>query len=305
MLKSEIKIAVLSGKGGTGKTLVSVNLAAVAAEANLAVTYVDCDVEEPNGHLFFKPQNIITQPITKAIPEVNAELCTGCRTCVSACKFNALAFVAGKIRVFEEVCHSCGACMVLCPEKAMEESPRPIGRIEVGESQGVRVLSGFMNPGEASGVPIIGALLQASEDSNLLSYTSTQPSYTFIDCPPGSACSAMESLKGADFCVLVAEPTIFGVHNLAMVHELVKLFNIPYGVVLNKVVQGEENPAKEFCLSNGIQILEEIPYDPVLGSLNSQGEIAAKVNPDYNSIFKGLLDCLAQNCPIDGKGGVI
>lgn len=150
-----MRIAVLSGKGGTGKTLVSVNLAA----ATKISTYIDCDVEEPNGHLFFKPKDVEEEEISVKIPKVDNELCNGCRKCVDFCKFNALAYIKDKLIVFEEVCHSCGGCIMLCPEKALTERKKVIGKIQKGISNQVTVYTGILNTGEASGIPIIKKLL--------------------------------------------------------------------------------------------------------------------------------------------------
>lgn len=271
-----MKIAVLSGKGGTGKTLVSVNLAAAAKES----IYIDCDVEEPNGHLFFKPEDVTEDEITVKIPIVNEQLCNGCRKCVDFCKFNALAYINGKLKIFDEVCHSCGGCVLLCPVKALSEKDKVIGKVQKGASDDVTVNTGILNTGEASGIPIIKKLLNDNkcEEDNL----------TFIDCPPGSACIVMESIKGADYCILVAEPTLFGVHNLNMVYELVKLFDKPYGVVLNKCLDGV-NPAESLCIEKGIEILGKIPFDNELGTLNSNAKIAVRENERYKKIFTSLL----------------
>jgi MinD superfamily P-loop ATPase len=275
-----MKIAVLSGKGGTGKTLVSVNLAASARKA----VYIDCDVEEPNGYLFFKPDKISTKEITIGIPAVNSDLCNGCRKCVDFCKFNALAYIKNNLFVFDEVCHSCGGCILFCPEKALSEKDKIIGVIQNGISDDVTVLTGILNTGEASGVPIIKGLLQEFRNTDEI---------VFIDCPPGSACIVMESIKDADYCVLVAEPTIFGVHNLGMVYNLVKLFGKPHGVVLNKCLDSL-NPAEVFCKENNINILGKIPFDKELGTLNSNALISARVNSDYKNLFSDLLNTITK-----------
>lgn len=273
------RIAVLSGKGGTGKTLVSVNLASAQGKA----TYIDCDVEEPNGHLFFKPLINEQQNVYIKIPQVNNELCTGCRTCVDFCKYNALAYI-GRLMVFEEVCHSCGGCTLLCPQKAITEKSKIIGQINKGISGQVTVISGIMNTGEVSGVPIIRSLLAGIKNREGL---------TFIDCPPGSACVVMESIKDADYCIMVAEPTIFGAHNLKMVHELVKLFDKPCGVVLNKCNQGN-NPSENYSVTNGLHILGKIPFDSVLGKINSDGKIAVRENLLYSGLFNNLLNSVKE-----------
>ena len=274
-MESRLKIAVLSGKGGTGKTLISVNLAYTAKKA----LYLDCDVEEPNGHLFFKPDNLTKEDVSVKIPYVNDYLCNGCRKCVDFCKFNALAYINNKVKVFSEVCHSCGGCMEICPESAISEINKSIGKIEKGNLEDVTVVSGILNTGEASGVPIIKAMI---DDKNI------NEQVTIVDCPPGSACIVMESIKDADYCLLVAEPTLFGSHNLKMVYDLVRLFKKPFGVVLNKTQDGF-NPSKEFCENNKIKILSEIPFDAELGKLNSDGKIVSKENRSYHDLFAKLL----------------
>lgn len=276
-----MRIAVLSGKGGTGKTLVSVNLTAISKSS----TYIDCDVEEPNGHLFFKPEGVQEKEISVKIPKVNNELCNGCRKCVDFCKFNALAYIKNKLIVFDEVCHSCGGCILACPEKALTEKEKVIGKVQKGTSDQVVIYTGILNTGEASGIPIIKKLLA---EKNLQANKQT-----FIDCPPGSACIVMESIKDADYCILVAEPTLFGVHNLNMVYELVKLFNKPFGVVLNKCLE-EENPAEKFCLEKNIKILGRIPFDTNLGTLNSNAEIAVSKNDKYWEMFSSLLNTVTK-----------
>ena len=271
---------MLSGKGGTGKTLVSVNLAAAANNA----VYIDCDVEEPNGYLFFKPKDVGEEEITIEIPAVDDTLCTGCRKCVDFCRFNALAYTKGKLMVFDTICHSCGGCMMLCPAKALGTKVKGIGKIQKGVSDHVIVNTGILNMGEASGIPIIKQLLADNRTITAIP--------TLIDCPPGSACIVMESIKDADYCILVAEPTIFGVHNLNMVCELVMLFNKPFGVVLNKCLEGE-NPAERFCVEKNIRILGRIPFDNQLGMLNSNAEIATRQNEKYRAMFSSLLETVA------------
>lgn len=275
MDKNNIKIAVLSGKGGTGKTLLSVNLAAAAKQS----TYIDCDVEEPNGHLFFKPKNITSEKISIKIPIADNKRCNACRKCVDFCKFNALAYIKNKLIVFDDVCHSCGGCALVCPQNAISEREKIIGEIQKGDGGNVRVLTGVLNIGEASGVPIIKQLLSNFEDKQI----------TFIDCPPGSACVVMESIKDVDYCILAAEPTVFGAHNLDMVYQLVKLFKKPHGVVLNKCLE-EDNPSEKFCIDNNIKLLGRIPFDSELGKLNSDALIAVRENNKYNIMFSSLLE---------------
>lgn len=275
-----VRIAVLSGKGGTGKTLVSVNMAAVAEES----TYIDCDVEEPNGHLFFKPRDLGTEEVSVRIPLVDDQLCDGCRRCVDFCRFNALAYVNNRLIVFDDVCHSCGGCVMFCPQQALSEKSKVIGEIRKGVSGGVSVITGRLNTGEASGVPII---------KRLLTYIPRSPKPVFIDCPPGSACIVMESIKDADYCILVAEPTTFGVHNLNMVCELVKLSGKPHGVLLNKCLDAY-NPAEDYCVRNEIKILGRIPFDKALGRLNSYARIPVRESEKYRELFKALLHTVTK-----------
>lgn len=280
---NNFNIAVLSGKGGTGKTMLSVNLASIAENSR----YIDCDIEEPNGHLFFKPENIETEEIKIQIPYVNDKFCTGCRKCVDFCKFNALAYV-NRLLIFEEVCHSCGGCVLLCPENALKEKAKTVGIIQKGVSENVTVVSGVMNVGEVSGVPII---------KRLLKYLIKDKCINIIDCPPGSACAVMESIKDADFCILVAEPTIFGVHNLNMVYELVNKFNKPFGVIINKCLGGD-NPVENYCYHKNIKILGKIPFDENLGKINSNAEIAVRVNEKYKELFNNLLDTIIKEVKV-------
>lgn len=271
-----MKVAVLSGKGGTGKTFVSVNLAAAAGVA----TYIDCDVEEPNGRLFWKPERLTSKTVAAKLPAFNAEKCMGCRKCVEFCRFNALVYVKSKPMLFSEVCHSCGGCRLVCPSGAVSETEKPVGVVECGESGGVRVVTGCMDLGEASGIPVIKAALAEAPDTGDL---------TVIDCPPGSACSVMESVQTADYCLLVAEPTAFGLHNFKMVHELVSLLHKPCGAVINKA-DGEYAALEAFCREHSIPVLCRIPYSEKLAWLGANGQIAAFADSEYAKLFHSLLD---------------
>lgn len=276
-----MKIAVLSGKGGTGKTLVSVNLAYSAGISN----YIDCDVEEPNGFLYFNPEKGNTKEIKVKIPSVDQEKCIGCRKCVNFCNFNALAYTGKKLLVFEDICHSCGGCILVCPAGAIAEKYKSIGKIEIGNSGNISVFTGILNIGEASGVPLIKELMKESDKKN--NYIN------IVDCPPGSACIVMESIKDADYCLLVAEPSVFGAHNLEMVYELVKLFNKPAGVILNKYSEGI-NPSEIFCNENNINILGKIYYSEEIGKLNSEGNIIANEKEEFKKVFSSLLEKIVR-----------
>lgn len=275
-----MKIAVLSGKGGAGKTLVSVNLAAVAEKAN----YVDCDVEEPNGHLFFQALDTISDDIFVSIPSVDEALCIGCRVCVNFCRFNAFAFIQEKPLLFSEVCHFCGGCARLCPQGAIKEVSKKVGTVGKGTSENVTIYGGAMLIGETSGMPVVRDLFSRIENEEGLAV---------LDCPPGSGCLVMECVKRADFCVLVAEPTLFGAHNLEMIYKLVEIFDKPFGVILNKTVDGT-NPSMEFCQKNNISVLGRIPFDYELGERNSNAQIIAREDTRYNKVFHGFLERIMQ-----------
>lgn len=274
-----MKIAVLSGKGGAGKTLVAVNLAAASGKC----TYLDCDVEESNGRLFLKPGKVSRTQVVRMTPRIDAEKCLGCRACVQFCRFGALAFAGGKPLLTESVCHACGGCAYVCPAGAVAEQPHVIGTVERGKAADIDVRTGILNLGEASGVPIIRALLDGvdlAED-------------VFIDCPPGTACAAMECVRAADLCVLVAEPTRYGAHNLAMAAELCHVFQKPCTVVLNKCAAGE-NPSEAYCAAHGIPVLARIPYDAALGWLNSVGAVVSRELPWAGELFERLSGVLRE-----------
>ena len=268
-----MKIACLSGKGGAGKTFTAVNLAASAGKC----CYVDCDVEEPNGRLFLKPERVESRSVSTLLPEFDDSLCSGCKKCVDFCRFHALVYVKGKPMVFSEVCHSCGGCALVCPEKAVREKPRPIGILEEGRHGDIRVITGVLDPGEASGIALIKEAVKSARGLSIL------------DCPPGSACPVMESASAADYCLLVAEPTAFGLHNFKMVHELVHLLGKPCGVLINKQDAPYE-PLERSCEEQGIPVLARIPFDPEVAECIAAGEIAAEKLPRYRELFQGLLE---------------
>lgn len=267
-----MKIACLSGKGGAGKTFVAVNLAAAAGNC----TYIDCDVEEPNGRLFWKPQSVRTSVVNTLLPSFDAAKCTGCKECVRACRFHALMYIKEKPMIFPEVCHSCGLCRMTCPAHAVSEIDQPIGTMEIGMHEETKVVTGILNPGEASGVPVIRAALKQAEG------------LTVLDCPPGSACSVMESIMDADYCVLVTEPTAFGFHNFQMVYELTTLLKKNCGVVINKQTVPYE-PLETFCMQHNLPVLARIPYHEDLAARIANGEILAETVPEEKERFQDLL----------------
>ena len=269
-----MRISVLSGKGGTGKTLIATNL---AYTINYCI-YADCDVEEPNGCLFINPNFVAVEEVIVNYPEFDAQKCVGCRECVNFCKFNALAFIKDKIMIFKELCHSCGGCIKVCKQEALKEENRVIGHVKYGRRKSVYTRSGQMNIGEVSGVPIIKHIM-----NNIPKYKTS-----IIDCPPGSSCLVMESIKDSDFCVLVTEPTAFGVHNLNMIYKLVNEFKIPCGVVINKWIE-DNFIVEKYCNENNIPVLIKIPFDKDIALESSNGNLISK-NDNYKYLFEELFE---------------
>lgn len=278
------KIAILSGKGGAGKTFVTVNLAATAEKA----VYVDCDVEEPNGQLFLHPETIAQHEVFKSLPQISQEKCSGCRKCADFCRFSALAFLKTKPLLFPELCHDCGGCQLVCPSDAISMDKRSIGTIFEGMHKNVYTVTGMMHLGEASGTKIIENAIaigkkQAEKADALLC----------IDCPPGSACTVMESIADADYCILVAEPTAFGFHNFKMVHELCKVLSKPCGVVINKM-DAPYLPLESYCTENEVPILLRIPYQKEITTLCASGKIAVEENREAKALFSALLHSILE-----------
>ncbi len=265
-----MNIAILSGKGGTGKTTVSTNLALA-----LKFNYIDCDVEEPNGFLFLKPEIHIIEKVMVGYPIIDDDKCIACGACIEACQFNALAKVNDDILLFQKLCHSCGACRIACGYDAITYHKREIGKLESGKTSGIECIRGILNIGEPIAVPVIRQLLQNLPDGG-----------NIIDCQPGTSCNVVNSLRYADSAILVTEPTKFGLHDLRLAVELVRMFEIPFGVIINKD-DGRENEVKEYCDKENICILGVIPYRRDIAREYSKGDILYH-NPEHKSIFDEL-----------------
>ncbi|RDY33036.1 P-loop NTPase [Lachnotalea glycerini] len=249
-----MNIAILSGKGGTGKTTVSTNLA-----MTLGVSYVDCDVEEPNGFIFLNPSIQKSEDVFVEYPVINQEECELCGACSKVCRFHALAKAGKEIVVFEKLCHDCGACRIVCKLKALSYAKRSIGKVESGTSKEIQCFRGILNVGEPMAVPVIRKVLkELTSDDHL------------VDCPPGTSCNVVTALKYVDAAILVTEPSEFGLHDLKMAVELVKLYSIPYGIIINKD-DGKDNMVKAFCRKNGIALLGTVPYSMEAAALYSKG----------------------------------
>jgi len=266
-----MKIAVLSGKGGTGKTTVSASLALSIGKCQ----YVDCDVEEPNGWVFLRPEIKNTIPVNVLVPEADALKCNGCGDCGKACQFHAIAVVKGKVLVFPEICHHCGACLIACPQEAIREVNRETGVIEINEDN--TFLQGRLNIGEPISIPIIRELKKRLRNDVPV----------ILDCSPGASCTVVQSVGGCDYCILVTEPTPFGLHDLKIAVQLIKNMEIPFGVVVNKASQDNQS-VQEFCKQNQIEILLEIPYSQEIAQAYSKGILPVEHNGDWKSKFEEL-----------------
>lgn len=264
-----MNIGVLSGKGGTGKTLLSTNMAVA-----MAGNYIDCDVEEPNGFIFLQPEEIVTEEVSVKNPVVDTDKCTLCGKCVESCNFNALAKTK-KIVFFEKLCHSCGACKLVCPEGAISYEKRAIGIIDRGRSEGINCVQGKLNVGEAMAVPVIKAVLK-----------SLPKELNIVDCAPGTSCNVVNTLEHMDKAVLVTEPTKFGLHDLERAVELCRREDIPYGIVINRVVE-KENLIESYCKENSIVVLGRIPYEREIAEIYSRGELLIK-HEKYRKLLEGI-----------------
>jgi MinD superfamily P-loop ATPase len=272
-------VAVASGKGGTGKTTVAANLAVVAARRGLDVQLADCDVEEPNAHIFLKPQLGETTPVMLPRPVLHKELCTGCGECAQVCRFNAVACMAGNVVFFPELCHGCGACALVCPANAITDEERPVGVIETGQSGGIRFVHGRVRIGEASASPPLVNRVKARLDSADLA---------IIDAPPGTTCPMVAAVRESDLACLVTEPTPFGLHDLKLAVETVRAIGVSIGVVVNRADVGDDR-VRDYCRGEGLPVLGEIPHDLRIARAYSRGEIVSDALPELRPLFEAIL----------------
>jgi MinD superfamily P-loop ATPase len=269
-----MKIVVLSGKGGTGKTTISTNLAINMQNAVL----IDTDVEEPNSHIFLKPHIEDTISVTKEYPRVTDQ-CILCGKCGDFCRYNAILPGRNKVLIFKEMCHDCGGCQLVCPTNAIEYISRGIGNIYSGASEyGVNMKYGDLDVGEVSGVKIIEKLKELVKDEEMV----------IIDAPPGTSCSTVAAATDADYAIIVSEPTPFGVSDMKMVVEMLRNMNIPFGVVVNKAGLGDEEIYR-YCDEENIEILQEIPFDREIAKLYASGNILSNELQSYKEKFEAIL----------------
>lgn len=276
-------ISVASGKGGTGKTTVAVNLALFLAQnGEKNIRFLDCDVEEPNAYIFLKPEIQESQKVSIPVPEVDEKKCNFCGKCAEVCAYNAIAVLKNKVMIFPELCHGCGGCTLFCPEDAISEKERGIGVLEQGKAESIGFIQGKLNIGEPMATPIIREVKKKVNPDGI----------TIIDVPPGTSCPVIEAVNRSDFCLLVTEPTPFGLNDLQLAVEVLKKLKIKSGVVINRAGIGDDK-IKEYCEDEKIEILAEIPYDRNVAVLYSQG-ISILIEADYSIIFEKLWDSIKK-----------
>ncbi len=267
-------ISIASGKGGTGKTTVATNLA-LSIDSN--VQLLDCDVEEPNAHLFIRPIFNKTETVYTPVPEVDGQKCNLCGKCGEICQFKAIVVIGDVVLPFPELCHSCGGCMAVCPEGAITEAGRELGVIRQGQRNGLEFIDGELRVGEAMSPPLIRAVRAFSRPDK----------FTIIDAPPGTSCPVIAAMKNTDFVLLVTEPTPFGLHDLKLAVGAVKLLNIPSGLVINRSDIGD-NRVQNYANEIGLPILMEIPFDRRIAEAYSKGEMIIEAIPEFKKKFHKL-----------------
>ena len=267
-------ISIASGKGGTGKTTIAANLA-LSLENN--VQYLDCDVEEPNGHIFVKPA--FQQPVTfgMPIPVVDPEKCDYCGKCGEICEFNAIVVIKNNVLVFPDLCHSCAGCWLVCPREAISTKDKEVGIVESGLRNGVEFIHGKLNIGEAMSPPLIREVKRRIDASKTV----------IIDSPPGTSCPVIEAIKGSDFVILVTEPTPFGLNDLKLAVGMVRQVKLPFGVVINRADIGDRE-VLDYCAREDIPVLLEIKNDRKIAEAYSRGVPMVELHPGYKEQFLQL-----------------
>ena len=267
-------VSVASGKGGTGKTTIATSLAAVLGSNAMLL---DCDVEEPNCHLFMNPEITTREEVTLPVPAIDAGMCTLCEKCAEVCQYSAIVVIGDQVLTFPELCHGCGGCSLLCPEGAIREEARPLGILEAGYAGDVEFVHGIIRIGEAMSPPLIKAVKKR-----------IRPEKTAIlDCPPGASCPVITAVNGSDFILMVTEPTPFGLHDLRIAVEAVSPLAIPLGVILNRSDIGDEE-VQRYCNELGVPVLMEIPFDRAVAEAYSRGRLLVDCSHEYRERFEEM-----------------
>ncbi|HPG40961.1 MAG TPA: ATP-binding protein [bacterium] len=276
-------ISIASGKGGTGKTLLATNLAAALTESGHVVHLLDCDVEAPNDHLFFKPVIESRTDVVMPVPAIDHNRCNLCNRCNEVCAYHAIGVFGKSVLVFPELCHSCGGCVVACPQAAIMETDKVTGNIETGHSSAVKLTTGFLLIGEAKAPPVINEMKKCIDPAAI----------TIIDAPPGASCPVIAAIKDTDYVVLVAEASPFGLHDLKIAVQVVKKLHIPFGVVINKADSAYPN-VLHYCITENIHVLSELPFDLTIAKIYSGGCLLVDRLPDYKKVFIALYNNIKE-----------
>ena len=280
--ENSMKIAVASGKGGTGKTTVAVSL---ALSWDSAVTFADCDVEEPNSQIFLKPDITGSRQFSLQIPAIDEEKCNYCGKCREICRFNAITIFGKTIMSFPDMCHSCGGCFLVCDQGAIREAKRTVGTVEWGMAKEMAFFQGRLRVGEAMSSPLIKEVKKQAENS--------QTDLTVLDAPPGTSCPVIKTVRDTNFVVLVAEPTPFGLHDLKLAAATIATLDIPMGVVINKSGIGD-NSVENWCKDQGIPVLMNIPFSRAAAEAYATGRPLVELQPELKTGFKRLIEEISR-----------
>jgi MinD superfamily P-loop ATPase len=273
-------ISVASGKGGTGKTTIAINLALVVRNVQL----LDCDVEEPNAHIFIDVRWEESEVVSIPVPEIDRSKCDYCGRCADICAYNALAVLKDRVLVFPHLCHGCGGCALLCPQRAIKEVSREIGKVEKGRAGELQLVQGKMNIGEVMAPPLVRAVKKSiTGDRNVI-----------IDAPPGTSCPVIEATRDSDYCMLVTEPTPFGLNDLILAVEVVRKLNIPFGVVINRASLGDDR-VEEYCKSENIKIMMRLPFDRDIAVSYSKGIPLVDAKKEYGDHFRQMFALIERS----------
>jgi MinD superfamily P-loop ATPase len=275
-------LSIASGKGGTGKTLVATSLA-LSLKDYYQVQLLDCDVEEPNDHIFLKPTITENKSVCVPVPKIDESKCTHCGRCAEVCAYHAIIAFPRNVLVFQHLCHGCGACGYLCPEKAITEEGKELGIVETGHADGISFVQGKLNVGEAMPTPIIREVKERVNHEGV----------SIIDVSPGTSCPVVESINGSDFCLLVTEPTPFGLNDLILAVETVKKLGVPCGVVINRAGAGN-GKVEEYCRKEKLPVMLTIPLDTEIARFYSRGITLTEGMPHWKEKFIGLYDRIQE-----------